>query len=735
MEGPTPVSALIHAATMVTAGVFLMIRCSFFFDISPTVMAFVQIIGAFTALSAALTAIFIYDIKKIIAYSTCSQLGYMILACGLHQYTIGFFHLINHAFFKALLFLTAGAIIHSFNNEQDIRKIAGVSYTAPLLHSALLIGSWAIMGLPFFSGYYSKDAIIELVYIYGKKTVLNSEFSINYLYLLILIATFCTGVYSVRLYYYLFIREGAFLKDIKKIEQPFFINLVIVILMLGSIFSGYCISDLFSLSNATFENIKYRPWVQYAVRSDNYDRLRFTSDFEHYFKTKAMGEEAQAEEFVTAPVWMQKRLGWGPKTLVERDFVGYSDKHHDEMPVLPYGGNSDHHVRIAIEDESSPRYMRAYTSTTLVDPAAPFSCYFNSLKGMKNIVDYHPKKLPRKDWEHMNRIINAYINDPSVGRYLKGVKLAPNGMPYQRKWNDKKDIESNQLWLVDETDPILLNHFNETGEIYENREDRTFHYADGTATIGWAVEGMLPVAIPELSRVPFYKDKTRDPEYDSMFLIGKVGKLPVLGINTNSKLGGKASDEELGAYGRGICPYWKEENAFDPNLYDAQVEFLPWYIKLAPLFCNLLSMFGGLFFIYLYQLGIIPKYYQLILASLDDRYKENILIKQYFSRLALRLLDMYFKTVKKFIRIVQKNYLFNELYSYFSLWSLQRIFYDMVANFDKGLLLYAGPKGAFWLYMKLSKKFIKFFNMGWKYHLFILYNTFIIFTLIIFFMV
>jgi NADH-quinone oxidoreductase subunit L len=124
MEGPTPVSALIHAATMVTAGIFLLIRCAFIFDCSPHVRTLIIIIGAGTAFFSALTAVFLYDIKKIIAYSTCSQLGYMAVACGLSQYTLGLFHLINHAFFKALLFLTAGAIIHSFHNEQDIRKLS-----------------------------------------------------------------------------------------------------------------------------------------------------------------------------------------------------------------------------------------------------------------------------------------------------------------------------------------------------------------------------------------------------------------------------------------------------------------------------------------------------------------------------------------------------------------------------------------------------------------------------------
>ena len=133
MEGPTPVSALIHAATMVTAGIFLLIRCSFLFDISPKIKLIILVFGAATACISAFTAIFIYDIKKIIAYSTCSQLGYMAVACGLSQYNTALFHLINHAFFKAILFLAAGAIIHSFSNEQDIRRLTLLFDKMPFL--------------------------------------------------------------------------------------------------------------------------------------------------------------------------------------------------------------------------------------------------------------------------------------------------------------------------------------------------------------------------------------------------------------------------------------------------------------------------------------------------------------------------------------------------------------------------------------------------------------------------
>lgn len=255
MEGPTPVSALIHAATMVTAGIFLLIRCSFLFEMSDNIRTLIVILGACTAFLSAFTAIFLYDIKKIIAYSTCSQLGYMALACGLSQYTTGFFHLINHAFFKALLFLTAGAIIHSFNNEQDIRKLTGLYTRMPFIHSAILIGNIAIMGLPFLSGFYSKDLIIEVTYLKGFTIFNTSIINVNLVFIIILLATLCTGIYSLRMYYYLFLRQGTVHKEemrVANFEQPFFIQFALGILMIGSIFSGYFLSDLFSVTNNFF---------------------------------------------------------------------------------------------------------------------------------------------------------------------------------------------------------------------------------------------------------------------------------------------------------------------------------------------------------------------------------------------------------------------------------------------------------------------------------------------------
>jgi NADH-ubiquinone oxidoreductase chain 5 len=162
MEGPTPVSALIHAATMVTAGVFIILRMSPI--IGPEVQTIIAIIGGITAFIAATIGVVQNDIKKVIAYSTCSQLGYMILGCGVGGFGASIFHLYNHAFFKALLFLSAGSIIHGLGDEQDIRKMGGMIGRQPYTYSMMLIGSLSLMGFPFLTGYYSKDAIIEMAY-------------------------------------------------------------------------------------------------------------------------------------------------------------------------------------------------------------------------------------------------------------------------------------------------------------------------------------------------------------------------------------------------------------------------------------------------------------------------------------------------------------------------------------------------------------------------------------------
>lgn len=171
MEGPTPVSALIHAATMVTAGVFLIVRCSYLFEFSPLCLKVLTYMSALTIVFFGFVGLAQYDIKKIIAYSTCSQLGYMMLACSLSGYNLALYHLLTHASFKALLFLSAGSIIHTMNNEQDLRKLNGIYYTMPLISILFVIGSLSLVGFPFLSGFYSKDAIIELSYFYDNSFI------------------------------------------------------------------------------------------------------------------------------------------------------------------------------------------------------------------------------------------------------------------------------------------------------------------------------------------------------------------------------------------------------------------------------------------------------------------------------------------------------------------------------------------------------------------------------------
>jgi NADH-ubiquinone oxidoreductase chain 5 len=239
MEGPTPVSALIHAATMVTAGVFLIIKCSPLFEYVPNVLSFITFIGGTTAFFSATVGLFQNDIKKVIAYSTCSQLGYMIFACGLSNYHAGLFHLINHAFFKALLFLSAGAIIHSLSNEQDIRKFGNLISLLPFTSTMFLIGTLSLIGLPFLTGFYSKDLILELAL---TKYSLEGSF----VYSLGIITAFLTSFYSFRLFYMTFLyQNNSFRQIINHVhELPLKMGIALAILSLGSIFFGYFAKDL-----------------------------------------------------------------------------------------------------------------------------------------------------------------------------------------------------------------------------------------------------------------------------------------------------------------------------------------------------------------------------------------------------------------------------------------------------------------------------------------------------------
>ena len=209
MEGPTPVSALIHAATMVTAGVFLIIRCSPIFEYSPTMLSVITFMGALTAFFAATAGVVQNDLKKVIAYSTCSQLGYMVFSCGLSGYSVSLFHLANHAFFKALLFLSAGCVIHSLSDEQDMRRMGGLIKLLPLTYTLFLIGTLALIGFPFLTGFYSKDVILEIAY---TKYDVSSLFS----YWLGTLTAGFTAFYSFRLLYLTFLGENNAYKSVMK---------------------------------------------------------------------------------------------------------------------------------------------------------------------------------------------------------------------------------------------------------------------------------------------------------------------------------------------------------------------------------------------------------------------------------------------------------------------------------------------------------------------------------------
>lgn len=239
MEGPTPVSALIHAATMVTAGVFMICRCSPLFEYSPTALMVVSFVGAMTCFFAATTGIVQNDLKRVIAYSTCSQLGYMIFACGISNYSVGVFHLMNHAFFKALLFLSAGSIIHALADEQDMRKMGGVVQLLPFTYAMMCIGSFSLAGFPFLTGFYSKDGILELAA--AKYTI-----SGNFAYWLGSICVLFTSYYSFRLIFLTFLTPtSAFKQSIKTThDAPFLLGFPLFLLSIGSIFVGYFGKDM-----------------------------------------------------------------------------------------------------------------------------------------------------------------------------------------------------------------------------------------------------------------------------------------------------------------------------------------------------------------------------------------------------------------------------------------------------------------------------------------------------------
>ncbi len=275
MEGPTPVSALIHAATMVTAGIFLVARCSPLFEMSPSILSFITYIGASTAFFAATVALVQNDIKRIVAYSTCSQLGYMFVALGSGAYQIAIFHLFTHAFFKALLFLGSGSVIHAVSDEQDIRKMGGLYKLIPFTWIVMLIGTLGLTGAPLLSGYYSKDGIIEAAFV----SQTEGHF---YAFYLLVFSALLTSFYSWRLIFLTFNGKSNISTEIfsKVHESPKVMLFPLMVLSILTIFSGIYFVDYFmshdyqflwqtaiylSESNHVIESIHYVPkWVKYS---------------------------------------------------------------------------------------------------------------------------------------------------------------------------------------------------------------------------------------------------------------------------------------------------------------------------------------------------------------------------------------------------------------------------------------------------------------------------------------
>ena len=255
MEGPTPVSSLIHAATMVTAGVFVLLRFSWLFIDTYYSTLVLILIGTVTLFFSATIGITNLDIKKVIAYSTCSQLGLLFLSCGFHGFTYSFFHLVTHAFFKALLFLTAGYVIHLVSDEQDIRKMGGLLKILPVSYISMLIGSYSIIGFPFLSGFFSKELLLDYVYTHIQNAYMLNNSTIYYCLLLFLsVALFTTLLYSLKTIFLVFFTEfygyKYYIKSIK--YSNFFVHYALTFLIVYSIFSGIIISDLFVGVNSDF---------------------------------------------------------------------------------------------------------------------------------------------------------------------------------------------------------------------------------------------------------------------------------------------------------------------------------------------------------------------------------------------------------------------------------------------------------------------------------------------------
>jgi len=254
MEGPTPISALIHAATMVTAGVFMVARMSPIYELSDTALSVILVIGAITALFMAFVGIVQNDIKRVVAYSTLSQLGYMMVAMGASAYSVGIFHLMTHAFFKALLFLAAGSVIIALHHEQDLRKMGGLKRHMPITFITTWIGSLALAGIPPFAGFFSKDLIIESVH---HSTLAGSGFA----YFAVLSGVFVTAFYTFRMLFLTFYGKPRMdehtLKHVE--ESPWVVTVPLVLLAVPSLVAGFMMLDRLVFGSYFTSSIKVLP--------------------------------------------------------------------------------------------------------------------------------------------------------------------------------------------------------------------------------------------------------------------------------------------------------------------------------------------------------------------------------------------------------------------------------------------------------------------------------------------
>ena len=285
MEGPTPVSALIHAATMVTAGVFLVARLSPMFEFAPDALWVVTAVGATTAFFAATVGLVQNDIKRVIAYSTCSQLGYMFVALGLGGYQIAMFHLFTHAFFKALLFLGAGSVIHAMSDEQDMRRMGGIYKMIPGTMFLMVIGTLGLTGFPYLAGYYSKDAIIEAAF------MSNSEVA-GYAFAMTVVAALMTSFYSWRLIFMTFFGESRASKEVLSHvhESPWVMLAPLLALAAGTVLAGF-------------------PFKEFFV---GHDQLKFWNGAIFTLPSNQL-----IEEFHHAPAWVV----WSPFVMMAAGFA------------------------------------------------------------------------------------------------------------------------------------------------------------------------------------------------------------------------------------------------------------------------------------------------------------------------------------------------------------------------------------------------------------------------------